>query len=56
MGGGSEAVFDLHCPDGPAELRENYGFSRQELTGISARLAHVIEALCREWSRIHGRS
>ena len=28
IGGGCEAVFDLHCPEGPPELRENYGFSR----------------------------
>ena len=23
---GKEAVFNLHCPKGPPELRENYGF------------------------------
>ncbi len=28
IGGGREAVFDLHCPEGPPEIRENYGFSR----------------------------
>ena len=30
IGGDSEAVFDLHCPFGPAEVRENYGFSLKE--------------------------
>ncbi len=24
IGSDSEAVFDLHCPFGPAEVRENY--------------------------------
>ncbi|WP_182915673.1 DUF4160 domain-containing protein [Massilia cavernae] len=28
IGDGGEAVFDLHCPAGPPELRETYGFSR----------------------------
>src|SRR6202162_1743041 len=27
IGNGCEAVFDLHCPNGPPELRENYGFN-----------------------------
>lgn len=36
MQSGSEAVFNLHCPDGPPELRENYGFSLQELRKIKA--------------------
>jgi Domain of unknown function (DUF4160) len=31
IGGGNEAVFNLHCPSGPPELRENYGFSRNAL-------------------------
>ena len=30
IGSDSEAVFDLHCPFGPAEVRENYGFSLKE--------------------------
>jgi hypothetical protein len=36
IGGGCEAAFDLHCPDGPPELRENYGYSRQDLSRIKA--------------------
>ncbi|WP_328706775.1 hypothetical protein [Cupriavidus necator] len=30
MGKGCEAVFNLHCPAGPPELRENYGFSARD--------------------------
>jgi hypothetical protein len=29
IGAGREAVFDLHCPNGPPELRENYGIMAQ---------------------------
>ena len=55
IGAGCEAVFDLHCPDGPPELRENYRFSRQEATRIAAALADRLAALCQAWERIHGR-
>ncbi len=44
--GGCEAVFNLHCPDGPPELRESYGFSRQELTRIKAALAAALVTAC----------
>jgi hypothetical protein len=47
-------VFNLNCPDGPVELRENYGFSRPDIGGIRAALDDAVNALCREWSRIHG--
>lgn len=30
IGNGCEAVFNLRCPKGPPELRENYGFSRKD--------------------------
>lgn len=36
IGRGCEAVFDLHCPAGPVELRENYGLSRRELTKVQS--------------------
>ena len=29
IGNGCEAVFNLHCPKGPPELRENYGFAQR---------------------------
>lgn len=54
MGGGSEAVFNLHCPEGPPELRENYGFSRQAMARIKASLEDMVDALCKQWSNIHG--
>ncbi len=50
----SEAVFDLHCPFGPAEVRENYGFSLKELGQIKSALTADLDGLCAEWSRIHG--
>jgi hypothetical protein len=31
MGGGREAIFNLRCPKGPPDLRENYGFGVNEL-------------------------
>ena len=53
IGNGCEAVFKLHCPEGPPELRENFGFSPGDLarikTAVTRRLAH----LCAEWSKIH---
>lgn len=54
IGGGSEAVFNLNCPEGPQELRENYGFSRQEMARIKASLEDVVDTLCKQWSNIHG--
>ena len=53
IGAGREAVFNLNCPSGPPELRENYGFSIAQLNTISAALANDLERLCAEWSRIH---
>lgn len=52
-GNGLEAVFNLHCPEGPPDLRENYGFTRKELTRIAEALAANLAALCEEWRRIH---
>lgn len=54
IGGGHEAVFNLNCPAGPAELRENYGFSRREITMIETVLGKHEEQLCRAWEEIHG--
>jgi hypothetical protein len=55
IGADRETVFDLHCPHGPPELRENYRFSRHEATRIAAGLADHLTALCDAWERIHGR-
>lgn len=54
MGNGKEAVFDLRCPDGPPDLRENYGFSRPEARRIADELAAYLEELCMSWRNIHG--
>ena len=53
IGNGCEAVFNLHCPDGPPELRENYGFSRTDLAKIVRQLIANLAVLCSEWRRIH---
>jgi hypothetical protein len=54
IGGGCEAVFNLDCPDGPPELRENYGFARHELARIVDTLRQAIADLCAQWRMIHG--
>ena len=54
IGGGCEAVFNLHCPDGPAGLRENYKFPRRKLTQIAKALTKHLDDLCGSWERIHG--
>ena len=52
--GSCEAVFELNCPEGPPELRENYGCSAGELSKIKAALADKIAFFCAEWRKIHG--
>ena len=54
IGNGCEVVFKLHCPDGPAELRENFGFSAQDLGTIWAALMSDLAYLCNEWRKVHG--
>ncbi len=54
IGGGSEAVFDLHCPIGPIELRENFGFGLREMASIRAALNADLIYLCDQWSVQHG--
>ena len=53
MRAAGEAVFVLHCPGGPPELRESFGFRRAELNRIKAGLTTELAALCEEWSAIH---
>ena len=55
IGRGYEAVFDLHCPDGPVELRENFSCSRQQVRRLATALAEHLNELCASWERIHGR-
>jgi len=53
-GGGKEAVFNLGCPDGLLDLRENYGFSQRELGKIATSLSKNMVLLCNKWREIHG--
>lgn len=55
IGRGCEAVFNLHCPAGLPEIRENYGFSRREIAHIERVLTGDLGALCAAWENIHGR-
>lgn len=54
IGNGSEVVFNLHCPMGPPELRENYGFSENDLARIVAALISDLATACLQWEKIHG--
>lgn len=54
QGKGCEAVFNLDCPNGPPELRENYEFSQRELGRIANALANQMADLCAKWRTIHG--
>ena len=54
IGRGCEAVFNLNCPSGPVELRENYGFSRREVARIKNALADHLAELCTAWESVHG--
>ena len=49
-GAEKEAMFTLHCPHGPPELRANYGFEHREVNQ-----AEALRMLCEEWRKIHGR-
>lgn len=54
LGPGVEAVFELHCPDGPVTLRESFGFATRRLRALVAELHARSQELCSEWERIHG--
>ena len=53
IGNGGEAVFNLHCPEGPLELRESMGMSAKELSRIAAQLQAELAMLCHSWRTIH---
>ena len=50
----NEAVFNLNCPTGPVEVRENFGFSSSEITYIRRKLNEHLGILCQAWEEIHG--
>ena len=52
--GDSAAIIILHCPHGPLELRENFGFSRTELRRIFERVLSGLALFCTEWEKYHG--
>jgi len=54
IGPNHEAVFHLGCPDGPVELRENYGFRSAQVLEIVAALTERLADLCQAWEEIHG--
>ena len=54
IGNGFEAIFKLHCPDGPPELRENFGFAPDTVGNIKAALIDDLIYLCNEWRKHHG--
>ncbi|GAN82254.1 hypothetical protein Aam_202_005 [Acidocella aminolytica 101 = DSM 11237] len=47
-------MFILHCPGGPPELRESYGFKLSELNTIETTISGQLAVLCAEWSNHHG--
>ena len=55
IGAGKEAMFLLHCPDGPPELRASYRFDRRDANRIGEVLNDSLAALCAKWREIHGR-
>ena len=54
IGPEGEAGFRLNCPDGPLELREEYGLPQRLLRAIRARLAESLQDLCDQWEAFHG--
>ena len=54
IGKGVEAVFDLNCPNGEIELRENYGARRKQIAQIRRQLEPLQDRLCVAWEEIHG--
>ena len=52
--GRRQAVFNLHCPNGPLELRENLGFSWPEVNRLAKLLQTCIQVLCAAWRAIYG--
>lgn len=54
IGPQAEAVFKLHCPAGPPELRESVGFATHELNQIAERLRESLADLCIRWEHVHG--
>ena len=54
IGNGCEAVFMLHCPNGPPELRENFGFNQKVVSKIMSEIFANVSLLCIKCKQIHG--
>ena len=54
VGPNCEAVFRLHCPVGPPELRESMGLAVEEINRIAAYVQAELAMLCHSWRTIHG--
>lgn len=54
QGEGCEATFILHCPSGPALVREHYGVPKKDIVKIALALNDSLTHLCDEWRKIHG--
>jgi hypothetical protein len=52
LGPDCEAVFELHCPDGPSTLRKSYGFETWQLRGVMEQLNAALLQLCSAWESI----
>jgi hypothetical protein len=53
IGADREAVFELHCPEGPVTLRESFGFKTRQLRRLIEQLNAELLQLCSAWERIH---
>ena len=54
IGTDREAVFELHCPEGPVTLRESSGFAKRQLSSVMEHLYEDLLELCSAWENIHG--
>lgn len=53
IGADREAVFELHCPEGPVTLRESYRFTTRQLRRVMEQLNAALLDLCSAWESIH---
>lgn len=51
---GTEAVFNLNCPNGPVRLRDNWGVSARDVTWLARELGMRLTHTCGTWRQIHG--
>ncbi len=55
IGKGVEAVFEVNCPNGEIDLRENYGASRTDVSRVRRQLKKFQREICEAWQEIHGK-